>query len=115
MALINCKECGKEISDKAFTCPHCGIKLKRPVYAFLLLSISLTIGIAGFIFGDRVWNALLGVILGKIGFMSSIIFWDDIFTLDSQKEQSARWKLFIHFNQIVFIIFLILTFSIVFE
>ncbi|MFA6904369.1 MAG: zinc ribbon domain-containing protein [Gallionellaceae bacterium] len=24
MALINCNECGKEISDKATTCPHCG-------------------------------------------------------------------------------------------
>lgn len=24
MALINCYECGKEISDRAFTCPHCG-------------------------------------------------------------------------------------------
>lgn len=24
MALIKCKECGKEISDKAPACPHCG-------------------------------------------------------------------------------------------
>ena len=24
MALINCSECGKEISDKATSCPHCG-------------------------------------------------------------------------------------------
>ncbi len=24
MALINCPECNKEISDKAFSCPHCG-------------------------------------------------------------------------------------------
>lgn len=24
MALIKCKECGKEISDKATACPHCG-------------------------------------------------------------------------------------------
>lgn len=24
MALINCPECGKEISDKATSCPHCG-------------------------------------------------------------------------------------------
>ena len=24
MALINCNECGREISDKAVTCPHCG-------------------------------------------------------------------------------------------
>lgn len=24
MALIICPECGKEISDKAISCPHCG-------------------------------------------------------------------------------------------
>ncbi|MBN2137964.1 MAG: zinc-ribbon domain-containing protein [Sedimentisphaerales bacterium] len=24
MALVNCPECGKEISDKALMCPHCG-------------------------------------------------------------------------------------------
>jgi hypothetical protein len=28
MALINCPECGKEISDKAASCPHCG----NPIY-----------------------------------------------------------------------------------
>ena len=28
MALINCSECGKEISDKAVTCIHCG----NPIY-----------------------------------------------------------------------------------
>ena len=26
MALINCKECGKEVSDSAEFCPHCGFK-----------------------------------------------------------------------------------------
>jgi zinc ribbon protein len=24
MAIIQCPECSKEISDSAFTCPHCG-------------------------------------------------------------------------------------------
>lgn len=28
MALINCPECGKEVSDKAKTCPNCGNPLK---------------------------------------------------------------------------------------
>ncbi|CAK7025569.1 zinc ribbon domain-containing protein [Saezia sanguinis] len=27
MALINCPECNKEVSDKAETCPNCGIKI----------------------------------------------------------------------------------------
>ena len=29
MALIKCPECGKEISDKAATCPNCGMPLRR--------------------------------------------------------------------------------------
>jgi double zinc ribbon protein len=29
MALVDCKECGKKISDKAKTCPKCGVN--RPV------------------------------------------------------------------------------------
>ena len=29
MAIIKCKECGAQISDKAKTCPHCGAKLPR--------------------------------------------------------------------------------------
>lgn len=32
MALINCPECGKEISDKAPACPHCGYPIiEQPV------------------------------------------------------------------------------------
>lgn len=31
MALINCTECGKEISDKATSCPHCGNPMNQPV------------------------------------------------------------------------------------
>ena len=29
MALIKCKECGKEVSKKAETCPNCGAPLKK--------------------------------------------------------------------------------------
>lgn len=29
MALVACRECGKEISKKADACPHCGFKQKR--------------------------------------------------------------------------------------
>lgn len=30
MALINCKECGKEVSTQAKVCPHCGAKRFKP-------------------------------------------------------------------------------------
>ena len=28
MALITCKECGKQVSDQAASCPHCGAPIK---------------------------------------------------------------------------------------
>lgn len=31
MALINCPECNKEISDKAVSCPNCGVPLEKVV------------------------------------------------------------------------------------
>lgn len=31
MALIKCKECGKEISDKAKTCINCGCPLNEKI------------------------------------------------------------------------------------
>lgn len=31
MALINCPECGKEISDKAVSCPNCGNPMEQQV------------------------------------------------------------------------------------
>ena len=30
MALINCPECSREVSDTALACPHCGYQLKKP-------------------------------------------------------------------------------------
>jgi hypothetical protein len=29
MALVNCKECSAEVSDKALDCPKCGAKLRK--------------------------------------------------------------------------------------
>ena len=31
MALINCPECGREVSDKAVNCPSCGYPLTNPI------------------------------------------------------------------------------------
>ena len=28
MSLVNCKECGKEVSDQAASCPHCGAPIQ---------------------------------------------------------------------------------------
>jgi endogenous inhibitor of DNA gyrase (YacG/DUF329 family) len=30
VAIINCSECGKDVSDTATNCPHCGARVKKP-------------------------------------------------------------------------------------
>ena len=50
MALIKCPECGKEISDQAPSCPHCGVVLKK---AFSISDIP-----------TGAWFAIVIVILG---------------------------------------------------
>ena len=32
MALINCAECGKQVSDLAACCPHCGAPVQKKIY-----------------------------------------------------------------------------------
>ena len=47
--LIHCRECGKEISTSAKTCPSCGAKNKKPFYKqiwFWIIVIFVIIGIA---------------------------------------------------------------------
>lgn len=44
MAMISCRECGKEISSEASACPHCGISLKRKGLGFTSLFLVLLVG-----------------------------------------------------------------------
>ena len=53
MALIKCKECNQEISDKAEKCPHCGVKLKKDGGCCLpIIIIGIIVLIAGYIYGS---------------------------------------------------------------
>ena len=56
MALINCNECGREISDKATTCPNCGYplmlhhtKIKKSKY----ISMRRGFGITNFVLSSK--------------------------------------------------------------
>lgn len=81
MALINCPECNREISDLAKACPHCGyelvetkqapqsteleeVKTNKPVGITLVL-----IGIVGIVLGIFTASMIFGifVILGGLG------------------------------------------------
>lgn len=49
MALMNCPECGKEISDQAESCPYCGYPLR--LFAGRKESHGRGFGVAGFVLG----------------------------------------------------------------
>jgi hypothetical protein len=57
MALIKCKECGKEVSSEAKTCPYCGAKPKTKTSLFTWV---ITV-IAGFF----VFNAAMNIFFGS--------------------------------------------------
>lgn len=58
MALIGCSECGKQVSDKATTCPGCGAAVKKPkkpmrmwtkvaLFALVVYAATTTVGMRG--------------------------------------------------------------------
>jgi hypothetical protein len=58
MALVKCRECGKEISTKAASCPNCGVKSPAPGRTakrllLYLLGIPVAVGLIAGIFGQR--------------------------------------------------------------
>ena len=66
MALMNCPECSKPLSDKADSCPSCGYVLKRRQAEgsagskTALLVIGLCLGLFGAIVGMTVGNQFFG-------------------------------------------------------
>ena len=43
MALVPCRECGKEVSDQAEKCPYCGIKTPSAKHRKIKLAITLIV------------------------------------------------------------------------
>lgn len=80
MALINCPECNKEISDTTKSCPHCGYSLKEEITKTELGSIEknalsgflwIVIGIVATIIGVFTVGIIIGIfmIIGGLGFI----------------------------------------------
>ncbi len=52
MAIIDCKECGKEVSSDAETCPACGVRVMRKSKALLYVILTpIGLGILFLAFG----------------------------------------------------------------
>ena len=59
MALIKCRECGKEISDKASVCPNCGVKVHPLSLKYILvIPIIIVIFIAIAFFIEKVYKTI---------------------------------------------------------
>ncbi|MDR0726400.1 MAG: hypothetical protein LBF59_10405 [Prevotellaceae bacterium] len=71
MALINCSECGKNISDKAANCPHCGNPLNVKNEEYLCCPKCRSTKIHSQQKGYSGGKALAGVLLtGGIGLLA---------------------------------------------
>lgn len=79
MALINCKECGREISDQAISCPHCGAPVVREIFCQKCgtripadtrycptcgAAVSGTMSVAA---KDKLTAGILAILLGSLG------------------------------------------------
>lgn len=53
MALINCPECGKQVSKTVKICPGCGYKIKKSNPILMAIGIIFLISILSSIFGGR--------------------------------------------------------------
>jgi SAM-dependent methyltransferase len=59
MAMVQCKECGGEISENANTCPHCGdvIKEPRPKFSLVDLIQKISVPVVGIDFSPKAIEA----------------------------------------------------------
>jgi len=73
MALVNCHECGKEISDKAQSCPSCGCPIQNTPTASQS-NASQQVGVQTIQETSKKWKGmqLIGAILLVIGIISCI-------------------------------------------
>lgn len=86
MALIKCRECGREVSDLALSCPQCGYPLRqktltRPegkmqlqsILSMGLIALGLIWGIVGFIGIDQQSPSIIPLLIVCAGFLWNVI------------------------------------------
>lgn len=99
MAMINCPECGKNISEKAFSCPNCGYPLnENAVDTKISIRSKMPgrgLGIAGMIMG------ILGVVYSPITLISTT----DIDTNTIQRQSCITMAIYIAVFGILALIF----------
>ena len=69
MALVNCKECGKDVSRSAKSCPHCGFPIRQIWRAYLVFGSAIIGLVGGYIAGHLLVSWWLGLLLAYFGFI----------------------------------------------
>jgi RNA polymerase subunit RPABC4/transcription elongation factor Spt4 len=68
--LINCKACGKQVSSKAKTCPHCGRRLKMALWLKIIIGILVVTiapqAISGFLSGFKRSTSEMDTVVGAV-------------------------------------------------
>ena len=65
MALIKCGECGREVSDKAVNCPHCGCPISDTMSGWISAAVTYVFNIAigsGYALNSLVTGYMSGVL-----------------------------------------------------
>jgi hypothetical protein len=76
MAMVECKECGGQISQNADTCPHCGDVIKKPKPKFSLV--------------DLIHKISVPVVLSVAGTMITILSY---FSMEGERQMEQTRKL----------------------
>ena len=76
MAMVECKECGGQISQNAETCPHCGDVIKEPKQKFSLV--------------DLIHKISVPVVLSVAGTMITILSY---FSMEGERQMEQTRKL----------------------
>jgi rRNA maturation protein Nop10 len=76
MAMVECKECGGEISQNADTCPHCGDVIREPKPKFSLV--------------DLIHKISVPVVLSVAGTMITILSY---FSMEGERQMEQTRKL----------------------
>ncbi len=87
MSLVSCRECGQQVSDRARTCPHCGIdspaaKASKTPSLRATDSKSL-VGMLALLFIAALAGKLLGGIFFVVGGIALLVFSIGIYFLPS--------------------------------
>lgn len=92
MALINCTECNKEISDKALTCPYCGnpnVSAQSPVQPKIIVNRNEGCFLQTLNMGCLLILIVIGLIVVSMLF-SSVFFKDYSKKLEKQRIEKKK-------------------------